>query len=124
MTFSCDLMVLSVFTVQILVTWLPLSDLLPPLMALLTRKKLCRASEAWQACALQSLSLLTSKPLLEKVGPEHLDDVIVRGIPLLALLRNGNEFGGRVLEVLGSSALGKHHSAFSGLATFSKEEGE
>ena len=93
-------------------------------MKLLSLHKLCRAPEVQQACALQCLSLLTSKWLLEQATAHHLDDMVVRLIPLLLLLRNGNEFGGRVMEVVRGSALAKRHSVLKSLSHFSKEDGE
>lgn len=92
-------------------------------MALLSKRKLCRASEEWQACALETLTILTSKSLLE-MAPQAIDDVIIKGIPLLFLMRNGNEFGGHVAEVLNDSAMSKHHSILKAVSKISEEEGE
>ncbi len=64
-----------------------------------------------------------SKSLLER-APEAVDDVIVSGIPLLYLGRNGNDFGGRVLEVMEGSALCKTHMALKNLHSISREEGK
>ena len=93
--------------------------------ALLSKKKLYRASEEWQDCALKTLSTLTSKSLLD-VAPELgvIDDIIIKGIPLLFLMRNGNAFGGRVADVLGGSALSKRHPVLKGLDKVSQENGK
>ena len=46
------------------------------------------------------------------------------GIPLLFVGRNGNEFGGRVLEVMKGSALAKVHPLLASLREISRKEGK
>jgi hypothetical protein len=112
-------------SLQVLSKWLSLSEIVSSLLVLLSRKKLCRASQEWQECAIQALTILTSKSILDLASdPGVMDDIIVKGIPLVFLMRNGNEFGGRVVEVLGSSALAKRHPVLKGLSKMSREKGE
>ena len=101
---------------------LPTPEFITSLTALLSKKKLFRASSKLQSCALKSLSILMSKPLLE-VAPEAMDHVIISGIPLLYVGRNGNEFSGRVLEMMEGSFLAKSHPVLGMLSTVSGGDG-
>ncbi len=56
-------------------------------------------------------------------SPEAVNDIIIKGIPLLFLARTGNEFGGRVLEVLRTSAMAKVNPVLKSLAAIAKKEG-
>jgi len=91
---------------------------------LLTKKQLHRAPGDVQTCALKAVSVLASRPLLRGLSPQEVDDIVIRTLPLLFLGRNGNKFGGRVLEVLGGSALGKACPVIQSFSPVSKEEGK
>ena len=108
---------------QVLFAHLPHSELVSSLINLLKKKRLHKLSIGWQACAVRALEILTSQALID-LAPDHIDDVIAVGIPLLFTGRHSNAVAGRMGEVIGQSALAQVHPFFAELAGVLKGKGE
>lgn len=72
------------------------------------------SSTEWQACAVQTLEILTSAVLLEKASHKA-DDIIVATLPLLFVGCHGNQFSGQLANVLTTSALSRDHPLLGSL---------
>ena len=111
------------FPMQVLFAHLPHSELVPSLVNLLKKKHLHKLTTGWQSCAVRALEILTSQSLID-LAPNHIDDVIAVGIPLLFTGRHSNVFAGRMGEVIGQSALAQVHPVFAELAVVLNGKGE
>ena len=89
---------------------------------MVARRRLHRASEEWQSCALRATGILSSQTLLDS-APDSVDDVTIALLSLLFVGRHGTQFVSDVGNVLATSALGRTHPLLVGMEAVIVSEG-